>query len=139
MTVSDTVRARVREHAQYQCGYCRVEEQYIYAPIEVDHIYPQSEGESDDEENLWLACPRCNGFKGAQIYGVDPATRQRIQLFNPRKQKWSDHFRWGEDHAEIIGITDCGRATVEALQLNFAPNLELRRLFVKAGWYPPEE
>jgi HNH endonuclease len=138
MTISEAVRARVRQQAHYQCGYCRVEEQYIYAAIEIDHIIPQAAGGGDEEQNLWLSCPRCNGFKGAQTDAIDPESGQRVQLYNPRRQNWSAHFRWGGDQAEIIGITPCGRATVEALQLNFAPNLELRRLFVKAGWYPPE-
>ena len=137
MTISDATRARVREQAHNQCGYCRVEDQYVYAPMEIDHITHQSEGGSDDESNLWLACPRCNGFKSAQTHGVDPESGQHIRLFNPRQQKWLEHFSWGDDRAEIMGLTACGRATVEALQLNFAPNLELRRQFVKAGWYPP--
>ncbi len=107
--------------------------------MEIDHITPQSEGGSNDESNLWLACPRCNGFKSSQTHGIGPESGQRVHLFNPRQQKWSEHFEWGDDQAEIIGISSCGRATVEALQLNFAPNLELRRQFVKAGWYPPSD
>jgi hypothetical protein len=137
MTVPETVRARVRDQAQDRCGYCQIEGQYVYAPMEIDHITPRTLGGTDDEENLWLACPRCNGFKGSQTYGIDPEIGQRVQLFNPRQQKWSSHFRWGEDQATIIGLTVCGRATVHALQLNFEPNRELRRLFVQAGWYPP--
>lgn len=54
--------------------------------MEIDHIIPQAEGGSDEEANLWLACPRCNGFKGSQTHAVDPDTQQLTRLFNPRQQ-----------------------------------------------------
>jgi hypothetical protein len=138
MTISDSLRQQVRSVGKNRCAYCLVEDQYVYAPMEIDHIIPQADGGTDDEENLCLACPSCNGFKGSQTRGVDPETGDRISLFNPRTQIWSEHFGWGEDNATIIGLTNYGRVTVNVLQLNFPPNLELRKLFVKIGWYPPK-
>jgi 5-methylcytosine-specific restriction endonuclease McrA len=40
MTVSDSLRERVRAAALYRCGYCRVPEIYVYAAMNVDHIIP---------------------------------------------------------------------------------------------------
>jgi hypothetical protein len=139
MTVSDELRQRVRQQARERCGYCQVESRYVYAIMEIEHITPTAHGGTDDEDNLWLSCPTCNRFKGTKTHGFDPVMRQLVQLFNPRKQKWEEHFTRADDMAEIIGLTDCGRATVNALQLNFIANLELRRRFVKLGWYPPKD
>jgi len=88
--------------------------------------------------NLRLACAWCNSFKGAKTHAPDPETGQEAPLFNPRTQRWSEHFRWSDDGAEIIGLTPTGRATVQALQLNNAFIVPARRRWVLAGWHPPE-
>jgi hypothetical protein len=110
---------------------------FIYAPMEIDHIIPQAEGGTDDEDNLWLACPRCNNFKRNQTHALDPTTGEHVQLFNPRRQVWSEHFAWSADGARIIGKTSCGRATVMALQLNVEANVVFREMLVSVGWHPP--
>lgn len=137
MTISDALRARVRQQAHEQCGYCRVPSAWVYAPMEIDHIQPRAAGGSDDEANLWLACPLCNQYKSAQTHAADPLTRRRVVLFNPRGQVWNEHFRWGRDQATIIGRTACGRATVKALKLNAELAVQLRRGLVEIGAYPP--
>jgi hypothetical protein len=107
--------------------------------MEIDHIMPQSLDGTDDEENLWLACPRCIGFKAAQIEAIDPLTHKLVRLFNPRQQVWREHLAWQDAGALIAGITPCGRASVAAFQLNFATSVELRKILVRAGLYPPAE
>jgi len=62
-----------------------------------------------------------------------------VRLFNPRQQKWSEHFAWSEDGTEIQGLTPYGRATVVALKLNNPEIVVARRLWVSAGWWPPED
>jgi hypothetical protein len=137
MTISDAVRARIREQSGEQCGYCRMPAAWVYASMEIDHIIPKAAGGSDDEDNLWLACPRCNNYKNQQTHAVDPVTRRRVALFNPRIQQWDTHFRWGRDRATIIGRTACGRATVNALKMNLKVSVEGRRAMVRIGVYPP--
>jgi hypothetical protein len=44
--------------------------------------------------NLWLACPRCNQYKGAQTHLKDEETSENVPLFDPRRQQWVDHFVW---------------------------------------------
>ncbi len=135
MTVSEATRARVRAAAGERCGYCRVPARHVYAQMQIDHILPQSKGGRDDESNLWLSCPRCNGFKRDQTQGLDPVTGRRLRLFNPRRQVWERHFRMNDD-GTIIGRTARGRATIEALHMNYTPSVMIRRNLLRAGWQP---
>lgn len=138
MTVTKALRERIRQQAGNRCGYCQVPGAYIYAPMEIEHLIPRVAGGTDEEDNLWLACPFCNGFKGAQTYVTDRLTQKQVPLFNPRTQHWLEHFRWGIDGARIIGRTAVGRATVNALRLNFEPLLAYRVWLVQADVYPPK-
>lgn len=138
-SITDEMRARVRAQAGDRCGYCHSPQRYVLGPLEIDHITPLARGGTDDEENLWLACRICNGYKGIQTQGYDPVTGRQVRLFNPRQQRWTEHFAWSEDGTRIVGLTDCGRATVLARQLNNVIAVMVRREWVAAGWHPPEE
>ena len=135
--LSRSLDKEIRREAQNRCGYCLGEQKYILAWLEIEHILPRSKGGVSTKENLWLACPYCNTFKGSQTHGMDPATKKTVVLFNPRSQIWKSHFEFGPDQASIIGKTMCGRATVNALSLNYELALQTRRLWVRVGWYPP--
>ena len=89
--------------------------------------------------NLAFACQGCNGHKFTHTTGFDPVTRQKIELFNPRKQKWSDHFTWNDDFTLIIGKTPTGRASVETLQLNREGCINLRGALFAFGKHPLNE
>ncbi|PJF39272.1 MAG: HNH endonuclease [Phototrophicales bacterium] len=107
--------------------------------LEIEHIIPVSRGGTDGEHNLWLSCRLCNSHKATQIDAIDPETEQRVPLFNPRTQKWSEHFTWSHDSTHIVGRTPIGRATVIALQLNNKIALQVRQNWVEAGWHPPKD
>src|SRR5262245_46692303 len=109
--VSDQLRQRIVEQAGNRCGYCLGEQQYIFAPLEIDHLLPTVKGGTDEEENLWLACPLCNSYKGTKTHGIDPLTQRTVVIFNPRKQNWKRHFKF-ENQVRILGKTAVGRATV---------------------------
>jgi hypothetical protein len=123
--IPEEIRARVRSQAGERCGYCLSPQWLVLGRLEIEHIIPRAAGGSDEEDNLWQSCRMCNGFKGAQTQAFDPVTGQWVRLFDPRRQRWSEHFAWSEDGTQILGQTSCGRATSIALQLN---NLI-------AGWY----
>jgi HNH endonuclease len=133
------VQRRVRAQARNRCGYGISLQKYILGLLEMEHIHPEALGGTNDEENLWLACRLCNGFKGIQTHARDPLTGRRVNLFNPRRQKWKRHFMWSADGTRMIGVTACGRRTVVALQLNNLLAVNVRREWVKAGWRPPED
>ena len=52
-------------------------------------------------------------------------------LFHPRRDEWSQHFRFEGPYIE--GITPTGRATVRLLTLNDARRLELRVELIARG------
>jgi hypothetical protein len=82
-----------------------------------------------------LACFACNRHKGPNVAGVDPKTRRIVPLFNPRRHKWSRHFRW--EGPVLIGRTPNGRATVIALKINLDHRIELRQGLIDEGVFPP--
>lgn len=135
---SEDLKNRIRQAAQYRCGYCLTPQKIISMPFEIEHIRPIADGGTDDEENLWLACRNCNGFKHAKTKAIYPVNENEVFLFNPRTQNWFEHFDFSEDKTEIIGKTPCGRVTVIALRLNFEQAVNARKLWVSVGWYPPE-
>jgi len=129
---------RVRAEARNRCGYCLSPQHLVMARLEIEHILPLAKGGSDDETNLWLACPICNGHKSDKIEAVDPLTDVTVALFNPRTQSWWDHFIWADDGMRIIGRTPVGRATIAVLHLSDDPDaLAVRSYWVLAGWHPP--
>jgi len=103
----------------------------------VDHIIPRAKGGATRLDNLAYACLGCNSYKSSLIQAVDPATSEMALLFNPRQQSWHDHFAWSADLTEILGITPSGRATINALKLNRVNVVNLRRLVLLIGEYPP--
>ncbi len=135
--ISAEVLARVRSQAGDRCGYCLSPQHLVLGWLEIEHIIAKARGGSDDEENLWLACRLCNNYKSTQTFCLEPVTGQRVRLFDPRRQQWSEHFMWSEDATRILGLTPCGRATVVALHLNNPIAVMVRRNWVSAGWHPP--
>jgi hypothetical protein len=138
--ISAELDRRLRQAAKNRCGYCLSPQHLVMARLEIEHIIPLAKGGSSHEENLWLACPLCNRYKGDKTEAVDPETDQVVPLFNPRTEDWFSHFRWSEDGLRIIGLTAVGRATVAALHLADDPDaLIVRSYWVMAGWHPPQE
>jgi hypothetical protein len=135
--VPESLRQRVREAARDRCGYCLSPQRLVMGTLEVEHLVPRAKGGSDEEENLWLSCSLCNRYKGAQVSAIDPSSGNATRLFNPRRDRWSDHFIWSANGASITGRTPEGRATVEALKLNNELAVEVRRNWARAGWHPP--
>lgn len=137
MTVTENIRRLVRERAGNRCEYCLCHQDYVFGLLQIDHVRPIAEGGADTEENLCLACELCNQHKWTKTRGVDAFSGESVPLYNPRRQRWDEHFQWSADGTKIIGRTSCGRATVEALRLNNSLSVIVRRNWVIAGWHPP--
>jgi len=103
----------------------------------VDHIVPISAGGATAPENLCLSCVSCNSYKLNFQTGHDPESRLEVRLFDPRSDRWEEHFRWSDDSSEIIGVTSVGRATVRRLNMNLPRMLIARREWKKTGLHPP--
>ncbi|MBI3360819.1 MAG: hypothetical protein HY023_06890 [Chloroflexi bacterium] len=68
---------------------------------------------------------------------TDPVTDERVSLFNPREQKWDDHFELrGLPPTRVEGKTPHGRATVERLRMNTPLQLAARAQWVELGIFP---
>jgi 5-methylcytosine-specific restriction endonuclease McrA len=143
MPISDSIKQAFRERAKYLCEYCHSQERLSANRFTFDHIIPRSLGGSDDINNLALACRRCNERRYNFIAGIDPETQSIVPIYNPRQQRWEEHFIWTENGAILQGITAIGRATCIRLDLNdtrYPENdsiRETRRFWIQAGLHPP--
>ena len=135
--ISKPLRRHIAEIAHFCCEYCQTAQETSGAQMHIEHIIPLSKGGRSEEDNLCYSCALCNSFKWAKTHGIDPESGRQAPLFHPRKQKWHEHFRWSDDGAIIIGLTDVGRVTVLVLQLNNEYIVPARRHWVEAGWHPP--
>ncbi len=123
-----------------RCEYCRLPAQGQVAPFEIEHIIPTSLGGQTELSNLALACPHWNSHKAAFVTGLVPGSNLPVPLFNPRTQRWSDHFRWSVE--SLFGIearTAIGRATVARLRMNHPEMVEARRFMAAVGVFTTRE
>lgn len=129
--MNEALRAIVRERAQFRCEYCRLPEEFSLMPFECDHIIAEQHEGPTDESNLAYACFYCNRFKGPNLSGFDKATNSIVRLFNPRRDRWEDHFHWSG--SRLVGITLIGRATISVLGINLPGNIRLRETLIDEG------
>jgi 5-methylcytosine-specific restriction endonuclease McrA len=125
----------VWKRAGGRCEYCRISAENLDLPFEVDHIIAEHHLGRTQASNTCLACFACNRHKGPNVAGVDPTTKKIVPLFNPRRHKWSRHFRW--HGAVLLGRTPTGRATVIALKMNLDHRIDLRQGRIDEGVFPP--
>jgi hypothetical protein len=135
--IAERLARLVRERAHYRCEYCQTSEWLSGQPCQIDHIIPRTHGGATDASNLCLACAPCNGFKLDHLDAPDPESGETVALFNPRAQRWHDHFSWSDDGTHAIGLTPQGRATVAALKLNRPLALAARAIWVSIHRHPP--
>lgn len=128
---------RVRERAGGLCEYCRLPQSSQEAAFHIDHIHPRAAGGPTSAENLALACVTCSLRKAARTKVRDTFTGKLVPLFHPRRDRWSDHFRWTQG-GKIAGRTPLGRATVAALAMNRPAIIAIRQTLAILGEFPPE-
>jgi 5-methylcytosine-specific restriction endonuclease McrA len=123
--IDAATRRRVRARANNRCEYCDLpQEAHQFFGFHIEHIIPKQHGGTDNSANLALACHHCNHHKGPNLAGLDPDTDQIVPLFNPRTQRWVDHFELQGEW--VMGLTPIGRATVRVLAMNADEHRELR-------------
>jgi 5-methylcytosine-specific restriction endonuclease McrA len=124
-------RKRVRDRAGDRCEYCHLPQTCTTLPHEVDHVRARKHRGPSTLANYCWACALCNSFKGSNAAGYDPVTDGLVPLFNPRADRWADHFAWRGP--TLVGKTAVGRATIDVLRINTPERVEHRRLLVAAG------
>lgn len=118
-------RRLVFHRAGEQCEYCGLNQSDDpFAAFQVEHVIPRQHGGTDDPSNLALACWYCNARKGPNLAAIDPETRLVVRLFNPREERWYDHFM--REGVLIVGLTPEGRATARLLGMNLVERLAYR-------------
>jgi len=126
----------VAERAGWRCEYCHAPGQAFNFPFEIDHIIPRSAHGDDSPDNLALACGACNVFKRETTFGQEEGQSGRIGLYNPRLDKWTDHFQADGETGEIVVLTACGRVTISLLRMNSDFQRRSRRHWVRLGLFP---
>lgn len=124
----------MRRRAAARCEYCRLPEAADEWPFHVDHIVGRVHGGNDHVGNLAWSCTQCNVHKGSNFASIDPESGARVDLFNPRRDVWGEHF-WVDGEGMLVGRTPSGRATVRLLDMNGSPQLALRRELIHLGEY----
>jgi hypothetical protein len=132
--ISAELRRLVIERAAGCCEYCRMRVADRLLPFEIDHVIAEKHGGATVADNFCLSCFRCNGFKGSDIASADPETGRATFLFNPRTQRWEEHFRL--KGAMIEPLTPEGQVTVFLLRLNAPIQIEQRTLLIPQDLYP---
>jgi hypothetical protein len=125
----------VWQRAKGRCEYCQMSQAADDASFEIDHIISRKHHGPTVASNLCLSCYYCNSFKGSDLTSVDTVTRKITPLFNPRRHKWSKHFRWEGPY--LVGRTAIGRVTVALFHINDEYRVRLRETLIAEGAFPP--
>lgn len=62
---------------------------------------------------------------------------QNIPLFDPRIDKWRDHFEWSDDGLRIVAKTPQAAVTLDLLELNRPRILRIREADIAIDRHPP--
>ncbi|MCP9495694.1 MAG: HNH endonuclease [Pyrinomonadaceae bacterium MAG19_C2-C3] len=113
-----------------------IAEDDAYFRFQVEHIISRKHGGSSELENLALACVFCNRYKGSDIASLIPETGELVRFYNPRTDRWHEHFRI---HGVVIEpLTEVCEATIRILQMNHDDRILERQVLSRRGRYPSE-
>lgn len=132
--ISPEIRQVVAGRANYVCEYCLIAEEDAYFRFQVEHITSRKHGGSSEIDNLALASVFCNRYKGSDIASLIPARNELIRFYNPRTDRWREHFRLRG--VVIEQLTEIGEATIRILQMNHDDQILERQVLNVRGRYP---
>jgi hypothetical protein len=129
------LRREVADRAHQCCEDCRVVQGIHTIDFAIDHVIAQKHGGQTVAENPCFSCYWCSSYKGSDLSSVDwAAGGQIVPLFNPRQQRWDDHFTL--KRAVLQALTATGRVTIFLLRLNAPERIEERELLLRLNIYP---
>jgi hypothetical protein len=135
--VAADLRRLVEARADHLCEYCLIHMEDTYLGCQVDHVIAEKHGGATVGDNLSCACTFCNRAKGTDIGSIASSTGQFTRFYNPRTDRWADHFRL--NGVVIEYHTPIGEATAGILGFN-APERLLERATLHAiGRYPSQQ
>ncbi len=134
--ISAEIRYIVASRANHVCEYCLIAEQDAYFKFQVEHIISRKHGGLSEVDNLALACVFCNRYKGSDIASVIPGRNELVRFYNPRSDRWRNHFRF--NGLIIEPLSEIAEATIRILQMNHDDHILERQILRKRGRYPSE-
>jgi 5-methylcytosine-specific restriction endonuclease McrA len=124
------LREAVRRRARRRCEYCRLPDSALSpGDFHLEHIIARKHGGKSTMGNLAWACIFCNLYKGPNLASFDPDTGKLTPLFNPRTDRWKEHFRLTA--GRVGGLTPVGRTSVWLLEMNSEILLTLRTCLIR--------
>src|SRR5215831_16656377 len=132
--ISAALRRLVTVRADALCEYCLMHEDDTVFGCEFDHIISEKHGGATDAENLAYACAFCNRAKGSDIGSIVPRTGRFVRFFNPRTDRWVEHFTL--DGVTIVALSEIGEVTARLLDFNNSDRLLERQTLREVGRYP---
>lgn len=132
--VNAELRQLVQSRADRICEYCLIHEDDTYFGCQVDHVIAEKHGGPTHAANLCYACVLCNRAKGTDIGSLASSTGEFTRFFNPREDRWSDHFAL--NGVIIEPRTPIGEATSRILRFNEPERILEREAIQGIGRYP---
>lgn len=133
--ISAELREAIANRARQLCEYCLIAETDTFYGCEVDHIISLKHSGSSEPDNLAYSCALCNRAKGSDI-GSIAASGEFTRFFNPRTDRWTEHFRL--EGSSIQPLTTIGEVTARILGFNDGARLHEREEMIRFGKYPSE-
>lgn len=132
--INEELRRLVMGRADFICEYCLISADDVFHRNQVDHIISLKHGGPTEAVNLASACFLCNLSKGADLGSVYWPTGQLTRFYNPRTDRWAEHFQL--DGAVIRPLTEIGEVTARILGFNAEDRLLERQVLIANGKYP---
>jgi HNH endonuclease len=132
--VNAELRRLVVARAEGVCEYCLIAEEDTFYGCAIDHIISEKHGGPTQEENLSYSCVFCNQTKGSDVGSIHWESKQFVRFYNPRSDRWDDHFVLAGIHIEAL--TDIGAVTARILRFNDGERLLEREILRQIGRYP---
>jgi len=133
--ISVELRQTIADHANHLCEYCLIAEANTFYGCEVDHIISLKHGGSSELDNLAYACAPCNRAKGSDVGSIS-TTGEFTRFFNPRTDRWAEHFRL--ERETIVPRTAIGEVTARIFGFNDSARIHEREEMIRFGKYPTE-
>lgn len=124
--IPENLRRQVRARASNACEFCGLVELGGWIKHQIDHVIAEKHGGPTILENLALACVDCNLYKGTDLSSIKWPEEEIINLFNPRKDTWGNHFSILPD-AKIDTLTTIGEVTAHLLRFNDKVRIAMRK------------
>jgi hypothetical protein len=134
--ISAELRRIVENRANGCCEYCLIHRDDVFFAHEIDHIISEKHRGKTEAINLCFACFDCNRYKGSDVGSIDIVTDTYTRLFNPRLDKWNEHFVLRD--AVIVPLTAIGRVSEFLLQMNTDERIQKRQTLISMSRYPCE-